>query len=122
MTDGENELPPGETAFSVGCGGLLVDGAGALELCDGAMVSAGFSLVPELHAVRPPIPITAAAPAARAIRRVRVEAISIPRFLLALERALRNHTSDRFSSWWLEGGDSRRPHGAAAMGCRPAVP
>jgi hypothetical protein len=66
VTVGENELfPPGPTFFSVGAGAL--DGA---LLSVGDLVSVGFSLLSELHAVRVPIPTMAAPPAARAIRRV----------------------------------------------------
>ena len=68
LTVGENELlPPGVRFFSVGAGEF--GDAGALELGDGAVVSAGFSLVE--HAVRVPIPTRAAAPAASAICRVK---------------------------------------------------
>jgi len=49
--------------FSVG------DGAGEALLSDGALVSAGLSLVLELHAVNEPMPAIATAPATRAIRR-----------------------------------------------------
>jgi hypothetical protein len=45
--------------FSVG------EGVGEALLSDGALVSAGFSLVPVLHAVNEPIPAIAAAPATR---------------------------------------------------------
>jgi len=74
---GENEFGP-PTLFSVGAT------AGALELGDGAVVSAGFSLV-LLHAVRVPMPTSAAAPAARAIWRVKradnikISLLSVPR-------------------------------------------
>ena len=44
-------------------------GDGVALLCDGAVVSAGFSLVLELQAVSEPIPAMAAAPATRATRR-----------------------------------------------------
>ena len=47
--------------FSVGDGEAL--------LCEGAVVSAGFSLVLVLHAVNEPMPAMAAAPATTAIRR-----------------------------------------------------
>jgi hypothetical protein len=60
FTVGENELEPPPTAFSVG-EGALDDGA-----LDGAVVSAGFSLVPVLQAVSAPIPTMARPPAARA--------------------------------------------------------
>ena len=49
--------------FSVG------DGAGDALLCEGPVVSAGFSLVLELHAVKELIPAMAAAPATSATRR-----------------------------------------------------
>ena len=82
FTVGVNELlPPGPTAFSVG------DGlAGALD-CVGAVVSAGFSLVSELHALSAPIPRMATAPAARA--KCRVTCDRMINFLLpALETGL----------------------------------
>jgi hypothetical protein len=67
FTVGENELfPPGLRFFSVGTGAF----AGALELTDGTVVSAGFSFV-LLHAVRVPMPTSAAAPAVSAIWRVK---------------------------------------------------
>lgn len=68
---GENELAPPPTAFSVG--------DGALELFDGAVVSAGFSLV-VLQALSAPIPTMAAAPAISAICRVNFDAMSFPLF------------------------------------------
>ena len=49
--------------FSVG------DGVGDALLCEGAVVSAGFSLVLVLHAVSEPMPAIAAAPATSATRR-----------------------------------------------------
>lgn len=65
LTVGENELLlPAPTFFSVGCGALDDGDAGALDAFDGAVVSAGFSLVALLHAVSAPIPTIAAAPAA----------------------------------------------------------
>ena len=68
LTVGENELlPPGVRFFSVGAGAF--GDAGALELGEGAVVSAGFSFV--VHAVSAPIPTRAAAPAASANCRVK---------------------------------------------------
>ena len=49
LTVGENEVAPRVTFFSVGCGAL----AGALELGEGDLVSAGFSF--EEHAVSDPM-------------------------------------------------------------------
>ncbi|MCB0933577.1 MAG: hypothetical protein KDB71_16985 [Mycobacterium sp.] len=65
LTVGENELPPRVTFFSVGCGAL----AGALELGEGDLVSAGFSF--EEHAVSDPMVTRAAAPVASANCRVK---------------------------------------------------
>ncbi len=62
FTEGVNEPTD---CFSVGDGA-----AGALLSDDGALVSAGFSLV-LLHAVSEPIPTIAAAPATTATRRDR---------------------------------------------------
>ena len=62
MTDGVKEPTD---CFSVGDGE-----AGALLSDDGALVSAGFSLV-LLQAVREPMPAIAAAPATSATRRVK---------------------------------------------------
>lgn len=78
VTVGENEFAPPPTAFSVGDGAL--GDAGALELCDGAVVSAGFSLVPVLQALNAPIPTMAIAPVASANRRVNVDDMVIPLF------------------------------------------
>lgn len=69
LTVGEKELfPPGVRFFSVGAGAF--GDAGALELADGAVVSAGFSFEP-LHAVSAPIPTIATAPVASANCRVK---------------------------------------------------
>ena len=76
LTVGENELAPPPTAFSVGEGAL----DDAPELCDGAVVWAGFSLVPVLQALSAPIPTMAAAPAARASWRVNVDDMLSPCF------------------------------------------
>ena len=80
LTVGENELlPPGVRFFSVGTGAF--GDAGALELGDGAGVSAGFSLVEQ--AVSVPMPTRAAAPAASAICRVkRVDHTMFPSLFL----------------------------------------
>lgn len=79
MTVGENELaPPVPALFSVGCGAFDDGDAGALELCDGVLVSAGFSLVSLLQALSAPMPTMAAAPATRANCRVTVEAMRFP--------------------------------------------
>lgn len=69
MTEGVNEPTD---FFSVG------DGVAEALLSEGALVSAGFSLVPVLQAVREPMPAIAAAPATRATRRVKRDDHIVP--------------------------------------------
>lgn len=70
VTVGEKDLlPPGPAFFSVGS--VAAEGDSGALLCDGDFVSAGFSLVSVLQAVRAPMPTTAAAPATSAIRQVK---------------------------------------------------
>ena len=65
LTVGENEFAPEVSPFSVGDGGV------AVELEDGGVVTAGFSFAE--HAVKNPMPISAAALAATAVRRTEVD-------------------------------------------------